>query len=248
MLYLNIVNKKNNVLKCFLPSCIQDVMALSPSEADPQEDVKNRIRDFLKQEKLSVAWLAEKLELAQGSVRNWFYSKAKITPSNLDKIEKIIEKYSDPFVGFKEEVGDFVLILPPDKETLDLWNFSLTIYGSDFYEIVINILNDQAQKDLKEYLNKKEEATFKSIGLADILLESDVEKEEEKAIALEIAKDDVYLWRKAAFVKNMTLNRWANIVLDDYSNDIMAKKLGVDKNRIASSPLDFGNMDDEIPF
>ena len=46
-----------------------------------QEDFKRSIKEWLDKEHLSASWLADKLGLSPGTVRNWFSTETRITRS-----------------------------------------------------------------------------------------------------------------------------------------------------------------------
>ncbi|MBS5508682.1 MAG: hypothetical protein KHX31_08605 [Akkermansia sp.] len=66
---------------------------MAAEQSDPQEITKRQIRAWLKEEGLSIKWLASWLNRSEGTAKNWFYGTKQITDENLDAIEIIQQKY-----------------------------------------------------------------------------------------------------------------------------------------------------------
>ena len=66
---------------------------MAAEQSDPQEITKLKIREWLKEEGLSIKWLASWLNRSEGTAKNWFYGTKQITEENLDAIEVIQQKY-----------------------------------------------------------------------------------------------------------------------------------------------------------
>lgn len=66
---------------------------MAAEQSDPQEITKLQIREWLKEEGLSIKWLASWLNRSEGTAKNWFYGTKQITEENLDAIEIIKQRY-----------------------------------------------------------------------------------------------------------------------------------------------------------
>lgn len=66
---------------------------MAAEQSDPQEITKLKIREWLKEEGLSIKWLASWLNRSEGTAKNWFYGTKQITEENLDSIEIIKQRY-----------------------------------------------------------------------------------------------------------------------------------------------------------
>ena len=76
-----------------------------------QEDFKRSIKEWLDKEHLSASWLADKLGLSPGTVRNWFSTETRITEENIDKIEKVIAKKA----VFVDNINAAINLIKNDK-------------------------------------------------------------------------------------------------------------------------------------
>ena len=66
---------------------------MTAEQSDPQEITKLKIREWLREEGLSIKWLASWLNRSEGTAKNWFYGTKQITEENLDAIEIIKQRY-----------------------------------------------------------------------------------------------------------------------------------------------------------
>ena len=69
---------------------------------------KTRVRQWMREHKKSAKWLADKINKAEGSVKNWLYSSLNITDENQRAIENVMLRY---------EQGGYVCPDSPKKFT-----------------------------------------------------------------------------------------------------------------------------------
>ena len=84
------------------------------------ERVKIRIKELIDQKGISIYALAEKAELTEACIRNW-YTKRNYTPS-LEAIEKICHALDvSVAILVQEETEELMPVTPREKELLENW-------------------------------------------------------------------------------------------------------------------------------
>lgn len=191
-----------------------------------QEDFKKSMKEWLDKEHLSASWLADKLSLSPGTVRNWFSTDIRITEENINKIIKIKDQYNSSFFNkifdSSIEKPSKICIFPIEDESYEAWIASFNIQG------INNILNDASKIELKEYLDNSKK-TLKDIPLAEVITHDELPAGQ---IYFEFLYSSTYLWRKAAGINNQSLNLWANKILDDWAYTEMKENIYRDDNNL----------------
>lgn len=100
---------------------------------DPLAQFKSDVKAWLRQRKLSIVWLADKLQYAPGSVKNWFYGKISIPEEKRQTILQILENYekgqpkqsrTQPRANAYPRVG-IIAIIFNDRDGIPTPNFPL---------------------------------------------------------------------------------------------------------------------------
>lgn len=173
------------------------------------DDFKKNIKNWLDKEHLSASWLADKLGLSPGTVRNWFSTDTRITGENIVRIKKIKNQYNSSFSNkfFDSNINkpSKICIFPIENESYEAWIASFNI------KIINNILNDASKIELKKYLDNSKK-NLRDIPLAEVITHDELPASQ---IYFEFPYASTYLWRKAAGINSKSLNLWANEILDD---------------------------------
>ena len=183
------------------------------------DDFKKNIKNWLDKEHLSASWLADKLGLSPGTVRNWFSTDTRITKENIVKIKKIKNQYNSSFFNklFDSNINkpSKICIFPIENESYEAWIASFNIQG------INNILNDASKIELKKYLDNSKK-NLRDIPLAEVITHDELPASQ---IYFEFPYASTYLWRKAAGINSKSLNLWANEILDDWAYTDMKENI-----------------------
>lgn len=222
--YAYFVNRKNLLSICYVIHYAKAMLEESSQNNSKksikelkekiQEDFKKSIKEWLDKEHLSASWLADKLELSPGTVRNWFSTETRITEENIDKIGKIKKQYNSSFFNklfdLNKNKPSTICIFPIEDESYEAWIASFNIRD------INDILDYASKNEIKEYLNNSKK-NLKDIPLGEIITHDELPTGQ---MYFEFSYASTYLWRKAAGINNQSLNLWANKILDNqaYTN------------------------------
>ena len=163
-----------------------------------QEDFKKSIKEWLDKEHLSASWLADKLELSPGTVRNWFSTETRITEENIDKIGKIKNQYNSSFFNklfdSNKNKPSTICIFPIEDESYEAWIASFNIRD------INDILNYASKNEIKRYLDSSKK-NLKDIPLGEVITHDELPAGQ---MYFEFSYASTYLWRKAAGINSQS--------------------------------------------
>ena len=128
-----------------------DENLIVPASRDPQEPEKSAIKEYLKDNRLPLKWLAAQLGLSDGTVKNWFYSSTKISDTNLFKVNEIIKDHANGLIDSSFWDKKNYAITPTDKGEWEKWVIAAKDEGFDSVELWAS----QTLNEVAEYIGSR---------------------------------------------------------------------------------------------